>query len=40
MSLLLHVWRSHGQGDYMQDRRSAGKSLPRSVRNFALQKEQ
>lgn len=40
MSMLVHVRRSHGQGDDMQNRRGAGEPLPRPVRDFALQKEQ
>ncbi|KAF0768274.1 potassium voltage-gated channel protein eag-like, partial [Aphis craccivora] len=39
MPMLIHVWRSHGQGDDMQNRRSVGKPLQRPVRNLALQKE-
>lgn len=40
MPLLVHVRRSHGQRDDVQNRRSVGKPLPRPVRNIALQKEQ
>lgn len=40
MPMRFHVWRPHGQGDHMQNRRGIGESLPRPIRNFALQKEQ
>jgi len=40
MPMLIHVRRSHGQGDDMQNRRSVGEPLQRPVRNIALQKEQ
>jgi len=40
MPLLIYVRRSHGQRNDMQNRRSVGEPLPRSIRNFALQKEQ
>jgi len=40
MPMLIHVRRSHGQGDDMQNRRSVGEPLQRPVRDIALQKEQ
>lgn len=40
MPMHVYVRRPYGQGDDLQNRRSVGEPLSRSVRNFALQKEQ